>query len=35
MTLMNAKKTLPEIRTTIDRKYGTFGPSTPSLRPPA
>jgi hypothetical protein len=35
MSMKNAKKTLPEIRGAVDQRYGKFGPSTPTPRPPA
>jgi hypothetical protein len=35
MAMKAEKKPLREIRATIDQKYGKFGPSTPTLLPPA
>jgi len=35
MVMRAEKKTLREIRAAIDKKYGKFGPGTPTPLPPA
>jgi len=35
MAMRSGKKPLREIRTAIDKKYATYGPSTPTPLPPA